>query len=68
MRFRVTYRTVSGSQQTSPGADVSANDEETIEIDAPDAVAAARAIQQQPGRAPGGIDILSVQPIDEPAA
>jgi len=68
MRFRVTYRTLSGSQQTGPSADVSANDEETIELEAADAGAAAQAIQRQPGRAPGGIDVLSIQPIEEPAA
>ncbi len=68
MRFRVTYRTVSGSQQTGPSAGVRANDEETIGLQAPDAVTAARVIQRQRGRASGRIkDTLSIQPINESA-
>ncbi len=65
MRFQVTYRSIGASRQTGPSADVSAGDEFTEEIDADDAVAAARMIQEQPGRSSGGIDILSVQPIDD---
>ncbi len=66
MRFLVTYRSVNASRQTGPSADVSAGDEETVEIDATDAVSAANEIQQRSGRAPGGIDILSVEPIGQP--
>lgn len=65
MRFSVTYRSVEASRQTGPSADVSAGNEYTEEIDAKDAVDAAKVIQEQPGRKPGGIDILSVRPIDE---
>lgn len=68
MRFSVTYRDVAASRQTGPSADVSAGDEFTEEIEAKDAVDAAKVIQEQPGRRPGGIDILSVRPLDGPAA
>jgi len=65
MLFSVTYRSTDASRQTGPSADVSAGDEYTEEIEAADAVTAARMIQEQPGRVSGGIDIISVQPIDE---
>ena len=65
MRFQVTYRSVEASRQTGPSADVSAGDEFTEEIDADDAVTAAKMILEQPGRSSGGINILSVQPIDD---
>lgn len=64
MKFSVTYRTPGAARQTGPSADVSAGNEYTEEIDAKDAVDAAKIIQEQPGRSPGGIDILSVQPVD----
>ena len=65
MRFSVTYRTVEASRQTGPSADVSSGNETTEEIDASDAVEAAALVQERPGRTPGGIDILSVQPMSE---
>jgi len=65
VRFSVTYRDASAARQTGPSADVSAGNEYTEEIAARDAAEAARMIQVQPGREPGGIDILSVQPIDD---
>jgi hypothetical protein len=68
MRFSVTYRDVKASRQTGPSADVAAADEFTEEIDAKDAVDAAKVIQEQPGRRPGGIDILSVRPLDDNSA
>jgi hypothetical protein len=67
MKFTVTYRTLNASMQTGPSADVRSGDEITEEIEADNAVDAADVIQRRPGRAPGGIDILSVEPIGEPS-
>jgi len=67
MKFTVTYRTLNASRQTGPSADVRAGDEITEEINADSAVDAANIIQTRPGRAPGGIDILSVEPAGAPS-
>jgi hypothetical protein len=65
MRYSVTYRDVEASHQTGPSPDISAGDEFTIEVDADNAVDAAKVIQNQPGRGETGINILSVTPIGE---
>jgi len=67
LRFSVTDRTAGASRQTGPSADVRAGNEDTEEIDAKDAVDAAKVSQEQPGRKPGGIDIRSVRPIGDAA-
>jgi hypothetical protein len=67
MKFTVTYRTLNASMQTGPSADVRSGDEITEEIEANSAVDAADVIQTRPGRTPGGIDILSVEPVSEPS-
>ncbi|MCC7023336.1 MAG: hypothetical protein IT338_10930 [Thermomicrobiales bacterium] len=65
MRFSVTYRDVKASHEVGPSPDISAGDEFTIEVDADNAVDAAKVIQNQPGRGMTGINILSVTPIAE---